>query len=224
MNNALRIARHEWSLVLRDPRFLIPFGVAPLFLIALNVASWFWLNVDPFQRWVLTRSFLAVISLIGASMAVPLGADTFAGEKERRSWETLQCLPLPRAHLFAGKVLGVLPFPLAVGWVSQGIVLILSSALGSPPPGPLTWCAPLLLTPFLSVFFCALSVLISLRSESVRSAAQVTGVFLLLLFPAVAVAAPPLFDHPGALALALAALAVGATLCLAAAAKRMQNP
>ena len=219
MKDALRLARHEWSLVLREPRFLVPFAVAPAFVLALQAAVLFLLPPDPAAQALLARSFLSVLSLIGASMAVPLSADAFAGEKERRTWETLLCLPLPRNSLFFGKVLGILPFPLLAGWAGQAAALALWALRGYAPSGA---TAPLLLTPFLAFFFCALSALVSLRCETVRSAAQITGLCLLLLFPAVMLASQTVLGNPAALGGALALLGAGAAICFALAARRLR--
>ena len=221
---AIKVARHEWAMVLRDPRFLIPFAAVPLFLILLHSATLFMLPGNPSQRWLLTRSFLDILSLIGASMAVPLSADAFAGEKERQTWETLLCLPIRRGELFLGKVLGILPFPLLVGWTAQIIILILSNASGTLQYAYSSeWIFALLLTPFLSLFFCALSALISLRSETVRSAAQFTGLCLLILFPLVTASSQALLGNFSAQAGALATLLVGAALCFTLAVRRLKK-
>jgi ABC-type transport system involved in multi-copper enzyme maturation permease subunit len=179
----------------------------------------FLLPPEPAAQALLTRSFLSVLSLIGAAMAVPLGADAFAGEKERRSWETLLCLPVPHRRLFAGKVLGILPFPLFVGWAGQAAALALASLRGHAVPSA-SWF-PVLLTPFLAAFVVALSVLVSLGCQSVRAAAQITGLCLLPLFPAVMLSVHVLPAHPAALAGILAALGAGAMICFALAARRL---
>ncbi len=219
MKDALRLARHEWAQVLREPRFLIPFAVAPAFVIVLQGVALFLLPPDPAARALMTRSFLAVLSLIGASMAVPLGADAFAGEKERQTWETLLCLPVSRGQLFAGKVLGILPFPLLVGWTGQGLALAISSLRGGVflPE----FYAPLLLTPFLSLFFCALSTLVSLRCDTVRAAAQITGLGLLFLFPAVTLASQTVLGNSTVLSCVLAGLGIGSTICFLLARRRI---
>lgn len=224
MSNVLRLAKHEWSLVLRDPRFLIPFAVVPLFLILLHGASLFLFPIDVVQRWQLTRTFLNVLSLIGASMAVPLGADAFAGEKERQTWETLLCLPIQRGELFLGKVLGILPFPVLVGWLGQTVILVLANSTGLlafAEPGE--WIFPLLLTPFLALFFCSLAALISLRSETVRSAAQFTGLCLLILFPLVTATSQVLPAKASNQLEALAALLAGAAVCFTLALKKLRR-
>jgi len=224
MNKVLHLARHEWMQVLRDPRFFIPFAAVPLVLVVLHAVALFLVAGNPWQGWAYTRTFLAVLSLVGASLAVPLGADAFAGEKERHSWETLLCLPLPRGQLFAGKVLGVLPFPLIVGWLGQGLALFVSSLSGGVQTASTSeWVFPLLLTPFLSLFFCSLSVLISLRCETVRGAAQLTGLSLLVLIPVVTVASQTMAPHPLYLLGILAALLLATALCFLAAARRLRK-
>ena len=223
MRHTLRIARHEWSLVLRDPRFFIPFAAVPLLLILLHGISLFAVSGNPVEGGALTRTFLSILSLVGASLAVPLGADTFAGEKERHTWETLLCLPAPRGQLFMGKVLGILPFPLVVAWSGQTVILMLYTMNGGLQwLLPAEWIFPLVLTPFLSLFFCALSVLISLRCETVRAAAQLTGLSLVILFPAITVASQAWSGSPLHLAGVLVALLLGASVCFGLAARRLR--
>ncbi len=212
-------------LVLRDPRFFIPFAAVPLILVVLHAILLFmFANGNPWQGWMFTRTFLTILSLIGASLAIPLGADAFAGEKERHSWETLLCLPLPRGQLFAGKVLGIAPFPLAVGWLGQGLALMVSASNGGVQTAPaLEWVFPLLLTPCLCLFFCSLSTFISLRSETVRTAAQLTGLSLLILFPAVTIASQALLGHPPYLSCILVALLLATVLCFFLGARRLRR-
>jgi hypothetical protein len=85
------------------------------------------------------------------------------------------------------------------------------------------WAPALLLTPFLSLFFCALAALISLRCDTVRGAAQWTGLLLLLLFPVVAFAAHSLLGNWRGSALMVAALAGGSLLCFALALRRFRR-
>jgi len=223
MKNAFRLASHEWRMVLRDPRFLLPFAVVPFFLVTLHgVILWLSPGDGP-QHWMLTRSFLSMLSLMGAAMAIPLGADAFAGEKERQSWETLLCLPMARREIFFGKVIGVFPFPLMVGWTAQILTLILSNTEGGLSfAAPAEWMSPLFLTPSLSLFLSALTVLISLRCDTVRSAAQITGLFLLFLYPALGVSAHFLLDSPGSAAQVFFALTGGAAVCFFLAARRFK--
>ena len=224
MTNAFRLARHEWRLVLRDPRFMLPFFIVPLFLVGMHGAILHWSPGDALTHWMLTRSFLGMLCLAGSSMAVPLGADAFAGEKERGSWETLLCLPLPRREIFIGKVLGVFPFPLVVGWLAQILTLLVSRKEGGFYMATTTeWLAPFFLNAALSLFLSALTVLISLRCDSVRMAAQTTGIFLLFLYPAVGLSAHFLLDSPGSAAQVILALTGGAFFCFFLAARRFRR-
>src|SRR3989338_6609150 len=112
MGDVLRMARHEWRLILREPRFLVPFLITPLLLVgfqAFAVASA--ADGDAGDIRVVTRSLLLMLAVFAPSLAIPLGADSFAGERERNTLEVLLCLPIGMRALFWGKVLGILPLP-----------------------------------------------------------------------------------------------------------------
>ncbi len=224
MNNTLRLAKHEWHLVLRDPRFLLPFLFAPCLLILLHGISLYFIPGQASEHWALSRSFLLLLSWLGSAMAIPLGADAFAGEKERQTWETLICLPLSSGQLFLGKVLGILPFPWMVGWCGQTLVLLLARINGGLGNSrPMEWITPLLLTPTLSLFFCSLSVLISLHVETMRSAAQWTGLILLCFGPLLAIASQIWFQEMASMAMVLSFLVLSSLFCLGIAKRRLHR-
>jgi len=124
---------------------------------------------------------LAVTSIIAA--------DSFAGEKERRTLEPLCVAPLTDAELFLGKILTSIIIGLGGSWLAFGIYTVFARvgtarAFGHPTFPDATWLfsmfvfVPLLL--FLGVSF---AVLVSSRVSSYRSAQQITG---MLVIPIVA--------------------------------------
>lgn len=181
---ALAIARLEWLQIRKEPRFLLPFLVTPVLLIAIQGVTLFTADENLFP---LSRQILFAMALLVPSLAVPLSADSFAGEKERNTLELLLCLPVPPGALFLGKVLGLLPFPLCFGWLGQGVVtglLALKSfpADGVPPGFGAELAQAFGLTPVFTLFLLSLATFISLRSETVRGAAQTSALVMVLLF------------------------------------------
>ena len=213
---ALRIAHHEWGLVLKEPRFLLPFLVTPLLLVGLQASAVFLQPLGSVHETLrLARFLLLMLAVLTPSLAVPLSADSFAGERERNTLEILLCLPIRPGDLFWGKVLGIYPLPVLMGWMGQGAMLAVLAAKGMLLPS--FWpeaIRALLLTPVLGLFLCALATLISLGAESVRGAAQLSSLVMLAVFFAVMSSAGALFDSAAAFAGALAALLLGAWICL----------
>ncbi len=180
----IRMARHEWRLIFKEPRFLLPFLIMPLLVMGLQAFTVF---VNPLgtveATLTLARTLLLILAVLAPSAAVPLGADTFAGEKERNTLEILMCLPVQMGSLFWGKVMGIFPVPILVGWLAQGVMVAMLYAKGFWQPGFGSEAAKaMLMTPILGLFLCALSTLLSLISESVRSAAQLTSLAMLGIF------------------------------------------
>lgn len=177
------IARHEWRLILKEPRFLLPFLITPLLLIGVQAFALYSRMGSVWETLEMARALLLMLAVLAPSSAVPLGADSFAGEKERNTLEILMCLPVRMGALFWGKVLGTLPIPMLVGWIGQSVMTAMLLSRGVWLPGfGLTVAKAMGLTPVFGLFLCALSTLLSLLSESVRGAAQLTSLAMLGLF------------------------------------------
>lgn len=183
-SHTLRIAQHEWRLILKEPRFLIPFLLMPLVLIGIQAFTVYFRPVgNDYETLLLARSLLLMLAVLAPSAAVPLGADSFAGEKERNTLEILLCLPIDIGALFWGKVLGIFPLPVLMGWVGQAVMLAILSSRGLLLPlfvGDAM--KALLFTPCIGLFLCAFATLMSLIADSVRGAAQLTSLAMLVIF------------------------------------------
>ncbi|MDQ3001238.1 MAG: ABC transporter permease subunit [Fibrobacterota bacterium] len=178
------IARHEWKLIFKEPRFLLPFLITPLLLMGLQAFTVFFEPLASVGETLsLARSLLLMLAVLAPSGAVPLGADSFAGEKERNTLEILMCLPVRMGSLFWGKVLGIYPVPVLVGLAGQSVMALMLVSKGFWQPGfGIDLAKAMLVTPVLGLFLCALSTLLSLISESVRGAAQLTSLVMLGIF------------------------------------------
>ena len=76
------VARHEWLLIFREPRFWVPFLFPPLLLL---VTQWivFSNQGDAFGSEDIQGYIMLLLGVMMAPMASPLTADSFAGERER---------------------------------------------------------------------------------------------------------------------------------------------
>jgi ABC-type Na+ efflux pump permease subunit len=215
------IARHEWRLILKEPRFLLPFLITPLLLIGVQAFALYARMGTVWETLEMARALLLMLAVLAPSSAVPLGADSFAGEKERNTLEILMCLPVRMGALFWGKVLGMLPIPVLVGWIGQGIMTAMLASRGVWLPGfGITVAKAMALTPAFGLFLCALSTLLSLLSDSVRGAAQLTSLAMLALFFATTACSSALFHSASAYSGFAGGLLLASAACFLAARKR----
>ncbi len=155
--------------------------------------------------------------LLPLTLAGGTAADSFAGERERHTLETLLSTRLSDRDIFAGKVLATTLYCTGLVWTCALIALItLNATRGS---GPLFWYASiswLLITGgtlLLAVLMTALGVLVSLRAATVRAAAQTFSLITLAVF----VGVPLLVQFlPAAAQLALAEALTTSDMTLAA--------
>ena len=221
-SSALRLARHEWRLILKESRFVYPFLVSPVLIIGVQAFAVFFRGAaSDSEAMVVSRTLLLMLAVLAPSMAVPLGADSFAGEKERNTLEILLCLPVGPVSLFWGKVMGILPLPVLVGLMSQGVLLaVLSLKVDLPAeywPGTLKAVA---LTPAVGLFFCSISAFVSMGSDTVRGAAQVCSLAMLAIFVVVLSLSGMLYTSSLYFGALLAGLLIGSALCLLFARRR----
>lgn len=238
--SAFTVAYHEWLHVRREPRFILPFVVVPLILILTQ--GYF---LDARLHATTTgmgsgmvgspdfSSLLPTLALLGAlasALGIPLGADAFAGERERKSLEVLFCAPIHPAALFIGKALAILPLPWALGWAAQGLMtLIYVLRGGSLAEHGITATLLFMMTPLLATAVAATTLYVSARSPTVRQATQVLAPFLLVIFFTASTVLPWVLSQPGwtavwgALLTALALKAWSASWLLLAW-KRLRKP
>ena len=163
----LHVFKHELRLIFRDPRFWIPFIIPPVILAASQAIA-----VSRYGGQIMQGMDGYMMLLLGclmAPMGAPLAADSFAGERERNSLELLQLSPIAPTKLFFGKLLAVLPFPLAFSllaefayWFSHPAIsttVAVASILGA--------LSAVLLT-------SAFSLVLSLRVKTARAATQLS--------------------------------------------------
>lgn len=201
------IWKHEMRLLAREPRFWIPFLLPALVLLASQI----WILGMPGMHG--STADPRLLHTLGAMMAVmgsTLAADSFAGERERNTLEVLLSLPVSVATIFHGKLLAILSIPVVLGLGSQA--LMWAAFPGLPLPILVGAFAVTLAVAFASTSF---ALLVSLRAQSVRAAAQTAAVLVILVLAGVQVGHEWLLQTPWhgvqmlLLALVLGSLAYG---------------
>jgi ABC-2 type transport system permease protein len=112
-------------------------------------------------------------------------ADSVAGERERRTLETLLATRLPDASIVLGKVLAAVVgvWSVTVLCLPLGTVTVNMTVAGGPHVPPLSQVAALFaVVLFASTLGAALGVLVSIRADSVRQAQQTLAISAIALF------------------------------------------
>ncbi len=136
--------------------------------------------------WSHITTILLLYAVYPATLAVNLAADAFAGERERRTLETLLSTPLSDYSIVVGKVASAITFALVVSSLSLLTGIAVSFLKGT----PLEILPPWLVFGTLgcalggAVLVSALGIAISARVPVARSAQQM-GMFLTVGFATV---------------------------------------
>ena len=138
--------------------------------------------------------FASVVTLLGAVAAVVVTADAIAGEKERRTIETLLATPASDLEIFVGKVVAALVPALGIGYGGGLLYFVVARALAGAEPlpiPPLMAAAKVIVggVPLLTLMMAAVGVIVSSRCGSVTTANQLSGLLTLPLFGAAVYAA-----------------------------------
>ncbi|MGL1936546.1 MAG: ABC transporter permease [Fibrobacterales bacterium] len=166
----LNFFRHEFRMIWREPRFWIPFLIPPIFIMISQLYAQMSGAIDD-----MGSSLLILIGVLLSTMCVNLMADSFAGERERNTLELLLALPISLEKIFFGKMLAVFPVPLGLSIVFQ----ILFWNLTTLSPGDLILAIVTNISS--SLFVGSLSLVVSMFSKTVRTAAQISVVFVLMI-------------------------------------------
>ena len=138
--------------------------------------------------FLLAPLFMIVPLMVSAVIA----ADAFAGEKERRTMETLLHLPVPDRDLFLGKLLTAMVPALAVSWGGFAAFCVVANVVargrveGLLVPNQLWLVMIFWVAPAVALFGLGVMVRISARSRTSQEANQLGGAVILpLIFVAV---------------------------------------
>ncbi len=208
------VLKHELRLIFREPRFWIPFIIPPVLLATSQGIA-----VSRYGGQIMQGMEGYMMLLLGclmAPMGAPLAADSFAGERERNSLELLQLSPVRPAHLFWGKLLAVLPFPLMFSLICQ---LVYFAVHSDAVPAPVA-VAAILGSMSACLLVNAFSLLLSLKAKTVRTATQGTLFFIIPLLLLVQFGYQAFLQN---MMMPVAVLAVSLVVCCAATAVGMRK-
>lgn len=124
--------------------------------------------------------------LLPTASVIVLAADSFAGEKERKTAEMLVSEPISMATIFVGKVLAPVAMALFSTWAAAAIYWVLAARFAGSAGVQLapdqTWLSALLLVvPALSLAYVSLVAWISSLSKGFKEAQQLSAALILPL-------------------------------------------
>jgi ABC-type Na+ efflux pump permease subunit len=170
----LHVFKHELRLIFREPRFWIPFIIPPMILAASQAIAVFRYGGEIMKG--MEGYMMLLLGCLMAPMGAPLAADSFAGERERNSLELLQLSPIMPSHLFWGKLLAILPFPIVFSLMTQG------AYWAGHPEIPTTAAVASILGALSAVLLVnSFTLSFSLKAKTVRAATQLSLFFVVPL-------------------------------------------
>jgi ABC-2 type transport system permease protein len=131
--------------------------------------------------YLLAPLFLIVPLMVSSVLA----ADTFAGEKERRTLETVLHLPIDHRDLFLAKILGAFLPAVAISWLGFAAFAVVANGVAWPVVGRLfvptsLWVVMIgWVGPGVAALGLAVVVRVSARARSVQEANQIGGAIVL---------------------------------------------
>jgi ABC-2 type transport system permease protein len=172
-NPDVSVLIHRLPEAVAEPILRLPYAERPIVLVS---------------GYLLAPLFLIVPLMVAAVLA----ADSFAGEKERRTLETLLHLPVPDRQLFYAKVLGAFLPAVAVSWIGFAAFAVVTNTVAWPVmhrvfvPTRLWLVVILWVGPAVAALGMGVMVRVSARVRTVQAANQLGGAVILpLIFLAV---------------------------------------
>ena len=137
------------------------------------------------RGWVQSPVVLIYWTWVPLFLVTTIIADSFAGERERHTLETLLASRLPDQAILLGKVAAAVSYACAITWISllTGLVVV-NVAYGAGQIllfPPIVLIAGLVLTVLGGGLSASAGVLVSLRAQTARQAAQTMSLFILAL-------------------------------------------
>lgn len=137
------------------------------------------------EEWVSGYSSLGIWFMLPYIMITGIIADSFAGERERHTLETLLATPLSETAIMAGKIIATMCYGITLCLCGVAVSLV-SVNITSDTGRLLLFTPTVLLAGFTTSLLAALTAasagtLVSLRASSTRQAQQMLGFAMMLL-------------------------------------------
>ena len=155
-----------------------------LLFLALVIPLGIWLPYQVGHEWLQLPIFAVLALAVSPLLSVfSLVADSFAGERERHTLETLLATSLSNGSIVVGKIAVLLTLTTGITVIS----LLLGVVVANLSPAGHTWSfyplsqfvLTILLNGFFAVLTIELGILVSLRATTVRQAQQIVSYSLL---------------------------------------------
>lgn len=210
--NSIRIMKKDWNGTMNNKEILAAIIVLPLiFTIALPVIMMiailadpvsfladfpginsilFSLNIPPtYNIYLIAATLMIKMMIIPFFLFIPgftssfIATDSFAGEKERKTMETVALLPITKTELIVGKILAAILPSILISSISFLIMGLSVNLILLPHlDGNILIFTDLtnlliafVLAPLLGFLFIQITVIISSRSKTVKNAQSVSG-------------------------------------------------
>ena len=201
--NVKRIFLKDWMEIKGNKELLLPIIFLPvLFSVIMPLISGIGAYLDPaeFGEFGVSTVYEAIYMmvnlmlkpmflLIPTMVSMIIAADSFAGEKERKTAETLLILPITHKELYLGKLLtALIPaiFFEIISFVIMGIEINLIALPYLQPGDPLLvfgdlsfWLVAFLLGSLFSIVSVQFGIIISSRSKTYKSAQSISGIIII---------------------------------------------
>jgi len=131
--------------------------------------------------------FAPMLLTIPLMIASLIGANSFAGEKERKTLEALLYTPATDGELLLGKMLAAVIPAVLLSWVSFVLYAVVVNAASWPIvrqvwfPTPTWWPLMLWVTPAIAVLGLGLTVIVSSKVNTFMEANQLSGVSVIVV-------------------------------------------
>jgi ABC-2 type transport system permease protein len=177
---------------------------------------------DREQLPVLVLGYLLspLLLVLPLMVSAVLAADAFAGEKERRTLESLLLLPIADRDLFLAKLLSAFLPAMAITWGGGIVYAVVANLSAWPSTGRLIlpfaqWLVMLVwIAPAVALLSLSLLVLVSARARTTQEANQLGGAVILPLIFAAASQVAPVLLAPVPVVIGLGAAIWGAAAVL----------
>ncbi|EFO81588.1 hypothetical protein OSCT_0604 [Oscillochloris trichoides DG-6] len=185
LSSALAITQRELREVLTDWRVLIPLAILTIGLpggLVAGTAFALGFVEDPLVIGRLVPFAALLIGFVPASFALITAIESFVGERERNSLESLLAMPISDRSLYAGKLLSALIVPLAGSLMAMLVFLNMMHAIypaiyyDSMTPTLLLQIT--LMITVISLLLVAGAVVISSHTSSIRAATLLASAVL----------------------------------------------
>ncbi len=136
--------------------------------------------------------FSGFFLIVPVMFSTVIAANSFAGEKERRTLEGLLYTPLTDGELVLGKIAASFLPAVGFAWVCFGIYTVIVDVLGAPLVGQVFfptmnwWALMFLLVPAVALFVISVVVMISTRARGFQEANAIGGSIVLPIIGVVA--------------------------------------